>query len=98
LADRKVDIVGERREVRDHARWAIGIVQNDVTQLARRQGGKQRREPFDRHHCSVRVVDCGQSFDLFLSPEKDAAVFEIAFNGAGSSLASVRSPREAPDQ
>jgi hypothetical protein len=35
-------------------------VLNDVTEPARRQGGKQRREPFDRHHCSVRVVDCLQ--------------------------------------
>jgi hypothetical protein len=60
LADRKVDIVGERREARDHARWAFGIVQNAVTEPARCQGGKERREPFDRHHCSVRIVDCGR--------------------------------------
>ena len=49
------------REGRDYARWAIEIVQNDVTEAARRQGGKQRREPLDRHYCSVRSLIAGES-------------------------------------
>ena len=49
------------RERRDCARWAIEIVQNDVTEAARRQGGKQRREPFDRHYCNVRSLIAGES-------------------------------------